>query len=53
VLEWLNVELWQNWSCAAAVPRLSPLGTGLAPVLQWLLLPTLCLLAARRPAPAR
>ncbi|HEV7264118.1 MAG TPA: hypothetical protein VGN83_04260 [Falsiroseomonas sp.] len=53
VLEWLNVELWRTWSYAAAMPRLPPLGTGLAPLLQWLLLPTLCLLAARRLAPAR
>lgn len=54
LLEWLNVELWRNWwTFAAAMPRLPPLGTGLTPVLQWLLLPTLCLLAARRLALAR
>ncbi len=53
VLEWLNVELWRSWSYDAAMPRLPPLGTGLSPVLQWLLLPPLCLLAARRLAPAR
>jgi hypothetical protein len=54
-LEWLNVEVWSNWAYAAAIPRLPPLGTGLSPVLQWLLLPPLCLLAARRiitPLPA-
>jgi hypothetical protein len=48
VLEWLNVELWRNWAYAAAMPRLPPLGTGLTPVLQWLLLPALFLVAARR-----
>ncbi|WP_270933174.1 hypothetical protein [Falsiroseomonas oryzae] len=53
VLEWLNVEVWRTWSYAAGMPRLPPLGTGLTPVLQWLLLPTLCLVAARRLAPAR
>ena len=47
-LEWLNVELWRNWAYAAAMPRLPPLGTGLSPLLQWLLLPPLCFLAARR-----
>lgn len=52
VLEWLNVELWRTWSYATAMPRLPPLGTGLSPVLQWLLLPTLCLLAARRLTPS-
>jgi hypothetical protein len=47
-LEWLNVEPWRNWAYAAAVPRVPPLATGLSPILQWLLLPPLCLLAARR-----
>jgi hypothetical protein len=54
-LEWLNVEVWRNWAYAEAMPRLWPLGTGLSPVLQWLLLPPVCLLAARRitvPLPA-
>jgi len=37
----------------AAMPRMPSLRTGLAPVLQWLVLPILCLLAARRLAPAR
>lgn len=54
-LEWLNVEVRGSWAYAAAMPRLPPLGTGLSPVLQWLVLPPLCLLAARRitvPIPA-
>lgn len=54
-LEWLNVEVRGNWAYAAAMPRLPPLGTGLLPVLQWLLLPPVCLFAARRittPLPA-
>jgi hypothetical protein len=53
-LEWLNVELWRNWAYAAAMPLVPPLGTGLSPLLQWLLLPPLCLLTARRrrPGPA-
>lgn len=54
-LEWLNVEVWRNWAYADAMLRLWPLGTGLSPVLQWLLLPPVCLLAARRitaPLPA-
>lgn len=52
VLEWLNVEVWRNWAYAEAMPRLPPFGTGLSPVLQWLLLPPLCFLAARRQAGA-
>jgi hypothetical protein len=45
--EWLNVDLRQSWAYTAAMPRLPPWGTGLAPVLQWLLLPPLAMLAAR------
>lgn len=45
--EWLNVDLRQSWTYAAAMPRLPPWGTGLAPFLQWLLLPPLAMLAVR------
>lgn len=45
--EWLNVEIPGTWAYAAAMPRLPVLGTGLAPLLQWLVLPPLALLAAR------
>ncbi|MDB5414459.1 MAG: hypothetical protein JWR10_2794 [Rubritepida sp.] len=45
--EWLNVDLRQSWTYTNAMPRLPPLGTGLAPFLQWLLLPPLAMLAAR------
>jgi hypothetical protein len=48
--EWLNTTVRQSWAYASAMPTLPPLGTGLAPLLQWLLLPPLCLLAARRGA---
>jgi hypothetical protein len=37
--EWLNVGIRQSWSCTAAMPLLPPLGTGLAPFLQWLVVP--------------
>jgi hypothetical protein len=47
--EWLNVDLRQSWTCTAAMPRLPPWGTGLAPFLQSLLLPPLAILAARPP----
>lgn len=45
--EWLNVDLRQSWTYAAAMPRPPPWGTGLAPFLQWLLLPPLAMLAVR------
>lgn len=47
--EWMNVEVRHSWNYADSMPRLPPLGTGLTPLLQWLVLPPLAfLLAARR-----
>ncbi len=37
--EWLNVRIRQSWSYTEAMPLLPPLGTGLAPFLQWLIVP--------------
>ena len=39
--EGLNVEVWRNWSYSSAMPVLPWLGTGFAPVLQWLVVPGL------------
>ena len=39
--EWLNVEIRRTWSYAAAMPVVPWLGTGLAPLLQWLVVPGL------------
>jgi hypothetical protein len=44
--EWLNVEVRGSWAYAAAMPRVPPLGTGLTPLAQWLVLPTVSLLWA-------
>lgn len=44
--EWWNVEIRRAWSYAPQMPRLPPLGTGITPVLQWLVVPPLALLAA-------
>ena len=41
--EWLNTTVRQRWAYTKAMPTLPPLGTGLAPLLQWLLLPPVCL----------
>jgi hypothetical protein len=41
--EWLNVEIRRTWSYTAAMPVLPFLGTGLTPLLQWLIVPTLAL----------
>jgi hypothetical protein len=41
--EWLNVEFRRTWSYTAAMPVLPWLGTGLAPLLQWVVVPGLVL----------
>ena len=45
--EWLNVHVRQSWAYSALMPTLPPLGTGLSPLLQWLIVPTLALHIAR------
>ena len=48
--EWMNVTLLRSWAYAEAMPRLTIGGfeLGLTPLLQWLLLPSISLLLARR-----
>ncbi len=46
ILEWLNVYVWRTWAYAPDMPLV--LGVGLAPILQWLLVPPLILWLARR-----
>ena len=41
--EWLNVEIRRSWSYAASMPVVPFLGTGLTPLLQWLIVPGLSL----------
>ena len=45
-LEWWNVMLRHSWAYSAAMPTVA--GIGLAPVIQWLVLPPLILWLARR-----
>lgn len=44
--EWLNVSVRGSWAYAPSMPTLPVIGTGLAPLLQWLVVPTLTLLIA-------
>ena len=37
--EWLNVDIRRSWSYTAAMPVLPLIGTGLTPLLQWLIVP--------------
>ncbi len=39
VSEWLNVKILLNWAYTSAMPLVPPFGTGLSPLLQWLLIP--------------
>ena len=48
VSEWVNVDLRSAWGYAETMPRLPWIGTGLAPVLQWLILPTMTARVSRR-----
>jgi hypothetical protein len=48
LFEWLNTEVWQRWAYIPAMPTVPLLGTGLAPVLQWLFLPPLVIWIVRR-----
>jgi hypothetical protein len=39
--EWLNIDIRRSWSYTAAMPVFPLLGTGLTPLLQWLVVPGL------------
>lgn len=51
--EWLNTEIRGTWAYGPAMPRLPPLGTGLTPVLQWIVVPALAFVWARPQDPDR
>ncbi len=46
--EWLNTEIRQSWAYGPAMPVLPWLGTGLSPILQWVLIPLVTLWRANR-----
>lgn len=41
--EWLNVNVRGSWAYSKLMPTVPLIGTGLAPLLQWLVIPTLAL----------
>jgi len=45
--EWLNVYVRGSWAYTKDMPTLPPFGTGLTPVLQWLIIPILTLLVVK------
>lgn len=48
--EWLNVSVRESWAYATAMPRLPVLGTGLAPLLQWVVVPSMAFWITARKA---
>jgi hypothetical protein len=50
--EWLNTQVRQSWSYTEAMPLLPPIGTGLTPFLQWLIVPAIAFGYVRRKAKA-
>lgn len=46
--EWLNVTVRETWVYTAWMPRIPPLGTGLSPLLQWIVVPGLVFLIVWR-----
>lgn len=43
ISEWRNVEVLRSWAYTDLMPRLPWLGTGLSPLLQWLIVPSVVL----------
>ncbi len=46
--EWLAVEVLDRWSYAESMPTLPLLGTGVLPILQWIVLPPVVVWLVRR-----
>ena len=44
--EWLNTSVRANWTYSDLMPVVPLIGTGLAPLLQWIVVPTLAMWAA-------
>lgn len=52
LLEYLNTEILQRWSYGANMPTLPLVGTGLSPILQWIVVPLVALWYLQRLAKA-
>lgn len=48
--EWMNVGVRHAWAYSSRMPQLPPLGTGLSPFLQWMVIPSLAFLGMSRMA---
>lgn len=48
VVEVLSTQVWNRWAYAPTMPIIPGTGVGLAPVLQWLIVPSVALLLVGR-----
>ncbi len=48
--EWLNISVRRGWSYSSLMPKLPWIGTGLSPLLQWIVIPSIGFVLARRRA---
>jgi hypothetical protein len=48
--EWLNISVRRGWAYSDLMPKLPWIGTGLSPVLQWIVIPSVGFTIARRAA---
>lgn len=51
--EWLNTEVRGSWAYTASMPQLPFLGTGIAPLAQWIVVPLAAFWWSRRPVSGR
>ncbi len=51
--EWINLVVRKSWAYSDLMPTIPPLGTGLTPLLQWIVVPALALFAAKRAAKSK
>lgn len=48
--EWLNISVRRGWAYSPLMPQLPWIGTGLSPLFQWMVIPSVAFLFARRAA---
>ena len=51
--EWVNTQFTMTWQYAESMPRVPPLGTGVTPLLQWMIVPPAAYLLTRATERAR
>ncbi len=51
--EWINLVVRKSWAYSDLMPTIPQLGTGLTPLLQWIVVPALALFAAKRAAKSK